>query len=115
MRSTIQCGVLDVPHLARLSRLCRGRPPSCSRRLPATGSACVFFLSKSPFVRTGTYQSRHMYTRNIPSSGVAGRSLSVEGQWFRISDGAFFVCANFFFVGAMYVFSYQCKNMYDDD
>ena len=36
------CCLLDVPHPARLSRLCRGRPRPCSRRLPATGAVFVF-------------------------------------------------------------------------
>ena len=40
------CCLLVVPHLARLSRLCRGRPRPCSRRLPATGVVFAFFLSK---------------------------------------------------------------------
>ena len=39
--------LLDVPRHARLSRLCRGRPRPCSRRLPARGAAFVF-SSKIP-------------------------------------------------------------------
>ena len=37
------CCLLAVPHLARLSRLCRGRARPCSHRLPATGAVFVFF------------------------------------------------------------------------
>ena len=37
------CCLLVVCHLARLSRLCRGRPRPCSRRLSATGA--VFVIS----------------------------------------------------------------------
>ena len=36
--------LLDVPHLARLSRLYRGRPRPCSRRLPAAGVIFVFLV-----------------------------------------------------------------------
>ena len=41
--------LLDVPHLARPSRLCRGRPRPCSRRLPA-GGAVSFSWSKYQIV-----------------------------------------------------------------
>ena len=34
--------LLDVPHHARLSRFCRGRPRPCSRRLPARVAVFVF-------------------------------------------------------------------------
>ena len=37
--------LLDVPHLARLSRLCRGRPRPYSRRLPARGDMLFFWLN----------------------------------------------------------------------
>ena len=36
--------LLDVPHLARLSRLCRGRPRPCSCRFPARGAVLVFLV-----------------------------------------------------------------------
>ena len=36
-----------VPHLARLSRLYRGRPRSCSRRLPARCAVFIFFAKSS--------------------------------------------------------------------
>ena len=39
-------GLLVVAHLARPSRLCRGRPRPCSRRLPARGAAVFVFLVK---------------------------------------------------------------------
>ena len=51
--------LLDVPHLARLSRLCRDWPRPCSRRL-AAGGALFFFLVKIPncqFVRIDTNDS----------------------------------------------------------
>ena len=51
--------LLDVPHLVRLSRLCRGRPRPCLRRLPA-GGALFVIRSKYPnclFVRKDTCNS----------------------------------------------------------
>ena len=66
---------LDVPHLARLSRLSRGRPRPCSRII----SVCVY--------------KRH--------SRVAGRSLSLSPRcpWLesRMAGFFFFVC-HFHFV-----------------
>ena len=35
---------LDVPHLARLFRLCRGQLRPCSRRIPAGGAFFVFLV-----------------------------------------------------------------------
>ena len=37
------CCLLVVPHLAHLSRLCRGRGRPCSRRLPARRAVFVCF------------------------------------------------------------------------
>ena len=47
------CCLLVVPHVARLSRLCRGRPRQCSRRLPAGRALFVFLvkISNCLFVR----------------------------------------------------------------
>ena len=51
--------LLDVPHLARLSHLWRGRPRPCSRRLPAAGALFVFLvkISNCIFVRIDTNNS----------------------------------------------------------
>ena len=58
-----------MPHLTRLSRLCRGRPRPCSRRLPATGAVFVF-LSKSLLrsqapIRTYRYISICCYCSHV--------------------------------------------------
>ena len=56
--------LLNVPHHARLSRLCRRRPRPCSRRLPVKGA--VFFFSSNfltcVFVRIGRYQNLNNFT-----------------------------------------------------
>ena len=98
--------MLVVLHLARLSRLCRGRPRPCSRCLPATGAVFVFWstYTKFLFVRIGTYQSGSTYTRNRVGQqvGLCHLVLRVGGSnpgW------RFYVCAFFtvfFFVGAIY-------------
>ena len=104
---------LDVPHLARVSRLCRGRPRPCSRCLPATGSVFVF-LSKCPSVyfRFFVKMSKRLFLRLLGTSyipitvyvykkhiGVAGRLQSVqpEGQWFESRMALFFCVPKFHF------------------
>ena len=53
---SVRC-LLDVPHLARLSRLCRGRPRPCSRLLPAGVAPFVFFGQNIElYVRTYRYK-----------------------------------------------------------
>ena len=47
---SVRCS-LDVLHLAPLSRLCRGRPRPCTRRLPAAG-AVFFFKITQASIRT---------------------------------------------------------------
>ena len=101
--------MLVVPHLARLSRLCRGRPRPCSRRLPATGAVFVFWSKypKRPFVRIGAWQSRSMYA--IHKSGVAGTSLSLlaQGLWFesRMAASSLYCKFSSLFVGACIFFT----------
>ena len=98
MRPTIRCGVARrASPCSSLSTL-PGRPPPCSRRLPATGSVFVFFvkISKRLFVRIYTYQSRSTYVHK-KHSGVAGRSLSVkfEGQWIEFRMVLFYFYAEY--------------------
>ena len=109
--------LLNVPHLARLSRLCRGWPRPCWRRLPATGAVFVFWstYTKFLFVRIGTYQSGSTYTRNRVGQqvGLCHLVLRVGGSnpgW------RFYVCAFFtvFFFCWRHLFCYL-YNMYDDD
>ena len=76
--------LLDVPHLARLSRLCRGRPRPCPRRLLATG-VFSFFVKNILRSMFRSQASIHTY-RYIPISvyvhkkfgWVACRSLSLD-------------------------------------
>lgn len=93
--------LLDVLHLARLSRLCRGRPRPCSCCLPAPGSVSIYVKKSKSLI--DTHKSRYVFTK---SSGVAGTSLSVEtgGQWFDSPTAPFFcMYANFiFFVGTIF-------------
>ena len=89
------CCLLVASHLARLSRLCRGRPRPCSRRLPATG-AVLFFSSTSlsrslVSIRTYRYISISGLCIQETQRGSIRRSASV----FRISDGVIFLCVPF--------------------
>ena len=113
--------LLDVPHLARLSRLCREQPRPCSRRLPGTGAVFVFFVPISQaYIRTytlvGTYQSRPNKVPGVKvESAPAGRPLAVKAKC-RWSDSGrrlflFVFCHFHFFVGAMcFVTSLEKKN-----
>ena len=47
--------LFDVPHYARLSRLCRGRTRPCSRRLPARGAVFAFFGKNIPSIYSYAY------------------------------------------------------------
>ena len=59
--------LLDVPHLASLFRLCRGRPRPCSRRLPARGAVFVFWskYTNFVFVRLLVDTYRYLYQSDI--------------------------------------------------
>ena len=99
------CCLLVVPHLARLSRLCRGRPRPCLSRLPARRAAFVFFLSKycsdlkGIFIRKDTCQSESN-TRNNSVAKQVDLAVCISGQRFESRTGAlsvylYFSCAVF--------------------
>ena len=69
--------MLVVPHLARLSRLCRGRPRPCSRGLPAGCALFVFLvkISNYLFVRPVLWEQK-VAKKSESFVATFGRKLS---------------------------------------
>ena len=83
--------MLDVPHLARLSRLCRGRPRQCVVSRRRVRFSLLVKISQAS-IRTYRYIPISAYIYKT-YSGVAGRYVSLlrsSGSVVRISDGGCF-------------------------
>ena len=87
-----------MPHLARLSRLCRGQPRPCSRRVPPRRAVVVFSrFFFWPQVSVRTY--RYLPGIRLSSAG-SSLSLLISGRWFKSRKALvlnFFSCVIFFF------------------
>lgn len=61
-----------VPHLARFSELCRGRPRPCSRRVPARRAVFVLFVLQMLYVRRYEMYTPDMFIPALRSDRTFG-------------------------------------------